>query len=82
MQIGRQTCWVLWRLKELRERLPGDFDSNEAFSDTWTVRRPVKYLQALKQIFKEASEFLESSKNADFNYCGLLQAHLVVAVFS
>ena len=80
-QVGRQTCWVLWRLKELQENFPHQFDAQEEYYDGWIVRRPVDYLQALNKIFDEASQFLQSSGKSNLSYTGLLQAHLVAAVF-
>lgn len=82
LQIGRQTCWILWRLTELQEDLARQFDVHEELDDGWIVRRPVGYLEALNKIFDGASRFLQSSGNPNLTYTGLLQAHLVAAVFT
>jgi len=82
IQVGRQTCWVLWRLKELQANFPRRFIAQEEYFDGWIVRRPVEYLQTLNILFDEASQFYRSSGNLNLIYTTILQAHLVVAVFA
>jgi hypothetical protein len=81
LDIGRQTCWVLWRLKELKEKYPHEFDVQEESMDHWVVRKPIEYLHTLKAIFDETSQFLESPGHPSLSYNRLLQAHLILAVF-
>jgi hypothetical protein len=82
IEVGRQTCWVLRRLKELQESFPRDFDAQEEYEDAWIVRKPVRYLQRLNDIFDEASMILQNQQNSGIFYKQLLQGHLMYGVFA
>ena len=82
-KVGEQTCWVLRRLKHLRKTYPHEFDSDRDVDSSWAVRRPVKYLEDLNQVFDLAKNFfLDPRYHNILHYTDILQAHLVVAVFA
>ena len=82
MKIGRQTCWVLWRLKDFRSRFPHNFTPGGKDASVWIVRKDVKYLQVLNQAFTEANLFFQTQMGLTLPYRKLLQAHLVTIVFA
>lgn len=80
--VGRQTCWVLWQLKDLQARYPEQLQSEDEYEDAWIVRRPLEYLEALKKINREVTNLLRKQlQDSGVTYTGLLQSHLIAMVF-
>jgi hypothetical protein len=81
-KVGRNTCWVLWKLKELQATFPNEFQSEEEYEDAWIIRRPVEYLDAVRKIHDENTEMLQKELGRlGVTYLGLIQAHLIAMVF-